>query len=333
MKRTHTGWENLDFKRVRRYFVSNSGTILSEDLWVMNVYLRAMRLPFLAGSMVPAAVAGAYAWLRSEFEFFSFFMAALGVACLHVASNLINDWSDAPGTDRINLRFTPFSGGSRVIQEGVISRGTALGMALSFFGVAVLIGVLLAVWRAPGVLWVGVLGLLAGCLYSIKPLELMSRGLGEITIFFAFGPLITLGIYYVTACKLFWPAFWIGLPNAYLITAVIWINEFPDFEADRDTGKRNLVVVLGLNRSRAVYAALMQLPYPTLMALALANIYSPGLLLGLLAVPLSLRAIRLLYAIDEERHGIERVQALTIQTLLFLGLLMTVGLILHRLLF
>ena len=299
----------------------------------MNIYLRAMRLPFLAGSMVPAAVTGAYAWLRSDFEFASFVLAALGVACLQVAANLINDWSDAPGTDLVNQRVTPFSGGSRVIQEGGISRATVLAMALSFFGVAILIGVILAVWRAPGVLWVGVLGLLAGCLYSIKPLELMSRALGEITIFFAFGPLITLGTYYVMARELFWPAFWIGLPNAFLITAVIWINEFPDLEADRDTGKRNLVVVLGLDRSRAVYSALMQLPYPTLMALALAKVYSPGLLLGLLAFPLSLKAIRLVYAIDEERHGIVYVQALTIQTLLFLGLLMTVGLISHRLFF
>jgi len=283
--------------------------------------------------MVPAAVAGAYAWLRNEFEFAPFLLAAFGVACLHVAANLINDWSDAPGTDRVNLRVTPFSGGSRAIQEGGVSRSTVFNMALSFFGIAIVSGIILAVWRAPGVLWVGLLGLLAGCLYSIRPLELMSRSLGEITIFFAFGPLITLGMYYVMAGRLYWPAFWIGLPNAFLITAVIWINEFPDFEADQDTGKRNLVVVLGLHRSRNVYAALMQLPYPTLMGLALARVYSPGLLLGLVAFPLSLRAVRLAYAMDDERRGIVRIQALTIQTLLVLGLAMTVGLVLHRLLF
>ncbi|MBI4773633.1 MAG: prenyltransferase [Deltaproteobacteria bacterium] len=300
---------------------------------MMNSYFKAMRLPFLAGSMVPAAVAGAYAWLRNEFELVSFLLAAFGVACLHVASNLINDWSDAPGTDRVNLRVTPFSGGSRVIQEGGVSRPTVLSMALAFFGIALLIGILLAAWRAPGVLWVGVLGLLAGCLYSIRPLELMSRSLGEITIFFAFGPLITLGMYYVMAGRLYWPAFWIGLPNAFLITAVIWINEFPDLEADQDTGKRNLVVVLGLQRSRTVYAALMQLPYPSLMALALAGVYSPGLLLGLLAFPLSLRAVQLVFAMDEDRRGIVHIQALTLQTLLVLGLAMVAGLILHGLLF
>jgi len=69
------------------------------------------------------------------------------------------------------------------------------------------------------------------------------------------------------------------------------------------------------------------------MALALAEVYSPGLLLGLLAFPLSLRAVQRVYAMDEKRQGIVHVQALTIQTLLALGLLMTSGFILHKLLF
>jgi 1,4-dihydroxy-2-naphthoate octaprenyltransferase len=291
--------------------------------WVGTV--KSMRLPFLTGSMAPAAVAGAYGWSTGVFDWPPFLVAALGVACLQIAANLINDYYDAPGTDEVNFRFTPFSGGSRVIQERLLSRDAVKALGLGFFSGAILTGLTLAVWRTPGVLWVGLLGLAAGWLYSIRPVELMSRGLGELTIFLAFGPFLTMGMDYVLACELRWAAFWLGFPCGFLITAVIWINEFPDYEADRDTGKRNLVVLLGLSRSRVVYAGLMLLPYPVILLLSLLPPYSPWLLIALAAFPLSKKAVRLLSGRWEDRREIAEVQALTIRTHMAVGILMTVG--------
>jgi 1,4-dihydroxy-2-naphthoate octaprenyltransferase len=105
----------------------------------------------------------------------------------------------------------------------------------------------------PGSLIPVIIGAAAGWAYSARPLQLMSRGWGEICIFFTFGPFITLGAYYVMSGSLSGSAFALGLPHGFFIAAVIWINQFPDYEADCDVGKKNLVVRLGPKLSRYPY--------------------------------------------------------------------------------
>ena len=94
----------------------------------MNAYLKALRAPFLTGSLVPVIIGAALAIKESEFVFSYFLVSLIGVAGLHLGANLINDYYDAGGSDPINLRMTPFSGGSRVIQNGEIKPGTVLAM-------------------------------------------------------------------------------------------------------------------------------------------------------------------------------------------------------------
>ena len=82
------------------------------------VYLRASRLPFLTGSLFPVAAATALAYVTDHTWNFLFFgLTMLGVAALHLGANLINDYYDSFGSDPLNRNFTPFSGGSRVIQN------------------------------------------------------------------------------------------------------------------------------------------------------------------------------------------------------------------------
>ena len=99
------------------------------------VYLRASRLPFLTGSLFPVAVATALAYL-TEHTWNSLFFAltALGVAALHLGANLINDYYDSFGSDPLNRNFTPFSGGSRVIQNRELSPGQVKILAYLLLG-------------------------------------------------------------------------------------------------------------------------------------------------------------------------------------------------------
>jgi len=168
----------------------------------------------------------------------------VGIIGLHLGANLLNDYFDARGSDPINMRVTPFSGGSRAIQDGELAPRMVLSMAIFFFAIGFTIGIWLICLNRPLVIPIGLLGLGAGWAYSAPPLQLMSRGWGEAVIFFAFGPLVTLGTYYVMSGSLSWPAFAIGVPQGFFITGVIWINQFPDYEADRSANKRNLVVKL-----------------------------------------------------------------------------------------
>ena len=200
-------------------------------------------------------------------------------------------------------------------------------MAFLFLGLGVVCGLTLVFKGRPGVAVIGLLGLAAAYLYSAAPVQLMSAGLGEFTIFLAFGPLLTWGAYYVQTGSLSPVGLAVGLPMAFLITAILWINEFPDLSADVAAAKRHLVVRLGLSRSRYIYAGLMLAPFASLLVL-LEAFKLPGVIMaGLAALPLAVKAVRLAWHTDPTDPEFVPIQALTIQTHALLGGALTLALL------
>ena len=297
---------------------------------MINSYLKALRAPFLTGSVVPVVIGTALAFKENVFVFSYFIVTLIGVAGLHLGANLINDYYDAGGSDPINLRLTPFSGGSRVIQNGEITRGTVRAMASFFFAIGVFAGLWIVSKGRPLVLVIGLMGLAAGWIYSAPPLQLMSRGWGEGIIFLAFGPLVTLGTYYVMSGSLSGLAFLLGIPQGFFITGVIWINQFPDYEADRRAGKDNLVVRMGPKISRYLYCAIMLMAYASVIFMAFLKEISPLILISFFSLPLMLKAMQILWREDLSLEGLIPVQALTIQTLIAHGLLLSLAIGLTR---
>jgi len=297
----------------------------------MNIYAKAMRLPFLTGSLIPVILAAALSLFHGSVDIGRLILVLIGVGSLQVWANLINDYYDDPGSDRINLHPTPFSGGSRVIQDRLMDAKTVWVMAMGFFVLGTAAGMWLALTGRPFVVVIGLIGFLAGYLYSAAPVSLMSRGLGEITIFLAFGPLITWGTYYVMTGLLTWEAFILGIPLGFLITAVIWINQFPDVEADRTARKLNWVVRLGRDRSRFIYLILMLGPYPVVLYWILTQRGFWPCIVVTLTIPMALKAIKILSIHYQAYDEIIPAQALTIQTHLVLGLLLSAALVFQKL--
>jgi 1,4-dihydroxy-2-naphthoate octaprenyltransferase len=277
---------------------------------------------------MPVAVAGALAYGEmGACNLTRLGLTFLGVAALHSGANLLNDYYDSFGSDPINAYVTPFSGGSRVIQDGGLSPDTVRFMAFLCLGLGCICGLALIFLGRPWVAVLGTLGLLAGYLYSAQPIQLMSAGLGEAAIFLAFGPLVTWGTYYVQTNTLKPVGLAVGLPLAFLITAILWINEFPDLKADAEAGKRQLVVRLGLRRARWAYAGLMLAPFLSLFIL-LEVFHLPDLLLAaLVALPLAVRAIRIAWRVPPTEPEFIPAQALTIQSHVLVGLSMTLALL------
>ncbi len=296
----------------------------------MSVYIKALRAPFLAGSLIPVIIGTAFGFVEKSMSFHLFLITALGVSSLHLGANLLNDYYDAKGSDPINVRLTPFSGGSRVIQDKKIAPRLILLMALSFFVLGSGAGIWIVCLDRPLVIFIGLLGLLAGWAYSTPPLQLMSKGWGEVLIFFAFGPLITLGTFYVMSGSLSWPAFALGFPQGFFIAGVIWINQFPDYKADRDAAKKNLVVRMGPSVSRYLYCAIMLLPFLIVFFLIGFVGLSYLIMLSFIALPLAFKAIKVLWKEYLSHERIVPAQALTIQTLIAHGLLLSFGLFLSR---
>lgn len=290
--------------------------------------VEAVRLPFLTGSLMPVLLVAAWSWPP---PWLGLVLCLLGVGCLHLGANLINDYYDAKGSDVLNLRVTPFSGGSRVIQQGRMSPAQVRGLAMAFFAGGVACGLALAAWGRPWVLVLGALGLAIGYFYSATSKALMLHGLGEIAIFFAFGPLVTWGTGYVLTGDFSLGAFLLGLPQAWLISAVLWINQFPDYQADREAGKRTLVVRLGTGRSRLGYLLLMLLPFPSLVLLVEGLGLSAWLYLGFAVLPLAIKPIARAWRFHDQHGELVSAQAMTITIHLALSALMIIGLLIARL--
>lgn len=298
----------------------------------MNKYIRAIRIPFLAGSVSPVLIGVSLAYTEGFFLLWNFIAALIGVASLHTAANLINDYYDSKGSDSVNRKVTPFSGGSRAIQEEGLSPAAEKKMAIFFLSVAFITMVFMIFAGRLLVVPIGLLGLFIGWAYSTPPLQLMSKGWGETIIFLAFGPLVTLGAYYAVTGGMTVDSFVLGIPQGFLITGVIWINEFPDYDADKSVGKRNLVVRMGPAKARYIYCLIMSMSFVSVILItALCNV-SAMIFLAFISFPLALRAMRIAWKDFTDHKKIVPAQALTVQTVLTQGLLISIGLLISKIL-
>ncbi|MGE0385176.1 MAG: prenyltransferase [Gammaproteobacteria bacterium] len=176
----------------------------------------------------------------------------------HAGINLLNDWSDAEnGTDERNTtRLYPFTGGSRFIQNGVYTSGEIRRLALAFFVATIAGGLLLAFARGAGLIAIGAAGLAIGWAYSAPPLALNARGWGEPAV--AAGMLcIVAGADFVQRGALHAAPLAAGMPFALLATNILFINQFPDREADLAAGKRHWVARLAPQVAARIYVAIL----------------------------------------------------------------------------
>ena len=163
----------------------------------------------------------------------------------HAGVNVLNDYYDhLNGTDAANTkRLFPFTGGSRFIQNGVLSPSQIFVYGLVLFAVVVAGGLWLIAQRGIGLFWIGLAGLAIGWAYSAPPLKLNSRGLGEVCVALGF-LLVVAGSDFVQRGGFSMLPWLVGLPYALLVTNILYINQFPDREADRQAGKWHWVVRL-----------------------------------------------------------------------------------------
>ncbi|HPB14554.1 MAG TPA: prenyltransferase [Smithellaceae bacterium] len=153
------------------------------------------------------------------------------------------------------LHSNPFAGGSRMIPEGKIPARVAFWTSMAAILLALLIGIVLQfVCRTgPYTLFLGLLGALPGFFYSTEPVRLVKRGLGEVLIGFCYGWLPVASAYYIQTASIAPVIHWLWLPIGFSIFNVIFLNEFPDYEADAAAGKKNLLVRIGKSKGKVVY--------------------------------------------------------------------------------
>ena len=299
----------------------------------LKLWLRALRAPFLTATLVPVILGSAAAW--HDFGVFSwplFFLALIGAAFIHLGVNLSNDYFDhVSGNDEANKTPTMFSGGSRVIQENLIPAKNILIATMLFFALGAAIGLYLN-FILPGnvVIILGAIGIFLGLFYTAPPFKIGYNGLGEIITGIGFGPLMVLGSYFVQAKILTLSAFFVSIPIAILVALILFINEFPDYEADKKSNKKTLVVLSGKKYSVNIYIAFLALAYIIVIAGAISGFMPYYALIVLFTLPLAYTAIKNLIRNYDKIEELLPSNKATIALHLVFGILLTVGYVLDK---
>ncbi len=292
----------MRLKRIEGYFLAWS---------------KLSRIPFLSVGLLPLFLGFILAWRWGYSGSLDLYLlTSLVVILIMWMTYYLGEWNDLKG-DRLNQNFNAFSGGSRILVQGLLPPRIALFLGYGCLSGAIVFGLYLYFRYKTGqwTLLLGGMGLFSGYFYSSKPFQWAYRGLGEILIGFCYSWLpIATGFYLVTGF-FHREILLLSIPVGLSIFNVILINEFPDEKADRMVGKRNLVVRFGIDRMRDLYIGISIFAgLSFLKALWIFEGPKAGILL-LAGIPLGLILWNLVLLFDEEKLKGERLEKICRNTL------------------
>lgn len=251
------------------------------------VWFTAARPHTLSASAVPVLVGSALAARMNLFSWDLFALTLCGSLLVQIGANFTDEFADHGASASANKFPAPH----KVIARGLLSpRAVKLGAAV-VFGMAGVIGIYLVSVSGWPLLAVCGVSLAVAYGYSAGPLPLGDLALGEMLVFVVMGPLMVMSTVFVQTGGWEAMAFWLSLPVAALVTAILIANNLRDAEEDRRHGRRTLVTVFGPAPLRTIYLALLALAFGTPLAMALLGRSSFWLLLPMLTLPLAFRLL------------------------------------------
>ncbi len=288
--------------------------------------VRALRLPFISASVLPFIFGSLIP--RAEFNSLGFILGLVAVAAAHLSANLINDYADSKsGADWQDTHFYKFFGGSKLIQEKVLSQEFYLKAAilcavissLSVAGLALTLNRWMVVW-----LYLGII--ILSWLYSLKPLQFSYHRWGEVFIFILFGPVPVMGGYFIQSG--IFPdlkSLMLSLPFGFLTTAILFANEVPDFKDDQKAGKRTWVSLCAPQGAFLLYGFLIVMALISMVCNVLLGYINAGSLGALILLVPALKAALIVKEFPSDKLRLVNSSKLTIMAQSLVGLWLIVA--------
>ena len=255
----------------------------------LKIWFMETRPNFLLLTPLVFSVGLAGAYIEGSFNIFRALLGLAGVMLAHLSVNVINDYFDYKSGLDLKVRRTPFSGGSGILPAGLLD---ARDVYLFSVGCLILGGVI-------GVYFVLTTGWMLLPLIAVTALtiyfyttHLSHWFVGEVFAGLHFGPLMVLGGHFIQTGRYGVSPLVSGIVPGILVCTLLFLNEFPDVEADREVGRRNAVIHLGLARSSKIYVLLIASTYMWVLACVLLGLMPVTLLVTFVTLPLALKAAR-----------------------------------------
>lgn len=289
-------------------------------------FFLATRLPFLTATIVPVFLGIAAAAYDRHFSLGLAALTLLGAMAVHLGLNVANDVFDTmSGVDDVNFTPTKFSGGSRVLQYGLVTLRQMMTLAGVFYALAIIIGLVLVAVAGLGLLWLGIAGVLISYFYTAPPLRLVHRGLGELAVALGFGPIMVLGAYFVQTGHYAWRPLILSIPVAIFVMLILYANEIPDRFADAKAGKRTLVVRMPPAMVIRGYVASVSIAYLVVIAGVITGVLPWPMLISLVTIPIAYQTLQGLRAHYDSPYQLMPYLGKNVNLHLYTGLLLVVG--------
>ncbi len=255
----------------------------------MKKWMMVIRTPFLLLPVALAVLGTAAAWYDGAFHWGHAVMAFAGLLLAHISVNVLNEYHDYQSGVDFKTKRTPFSGGSGALPQGLVTPRQALILGWAALLVNVPIGIYFCLVKGWGLLPLLVAGAVTIVLYTPVFLKM---GYPEWAPGLGLGALPVLGLYFVQTGQYTLTALAAAVPPFLLVHNLLLLNEFPDMEADRSSGRRSLPIAAGRKKAARLYAAFNVLVYVWIAAAVAAGWMPVPVLLGLLTLPFAVNGIR-----------------------------------------
>jgi 1,4-dihydroxy-2-naphthoate octaprenyltransferase len=252
-------------------------------------WLKVSRASFLPLSVILAFLGTSIAWFEGAFHLGHALLAGFGLVLAHVSVNAFNEYFDFLSGVDLKTEKTPFSGGSGALPGGLVSPRQAFWLALGSLVAIVPIGIYFCIVRG----WLLLpLILAAGAIVVLYTPVILKIGWPEWAPGVGLGILPVLGMYFVQTGAYTLPALIAAVPSGILVHNLLFLNEFPDVEADRSVGRKTLPIVIGKARAAIVYSVMTIGVYVWIIGAVVVGVMPVFALIALLTVPLAFSAIR-----------------------------------------
>ena len=249
------------------------------------------RANFLLLTMaIVAAGLSASLYAHGAFNPFDALLVLIGALFTHMAVNVFNNYFDYRSKIDARTTKTPFSGGISILVEGKMKPATAFGVGLLCLIGACGIGMYFLARQFYPLFPILLYGLVAICLYT--PVLARIPALSEIVAGTGFG-FMGLGAYVAQSRVVDAAGIVVFVPVSILVGLLLFLNEFPDAEADKAAGRRHVVILFGRRTSSWIYAIFLAATYMSVLLSVAVTAAPLAVLVSLITVPIGYKAIRI----------------------------------------
>ncbi len=253
---------------------------------MLSTWLRAVRIKFLLASIISVCIGLAINWWQTgAIDVFFAALTMAGVICLHASVDLLNDYWDYKRQIDTETKRTQFSGGTGVLPEGLLQPKQVYRVGISLLVIGSIIGSFFIYER--GITIAVILGFAIISIYFYST-RIVDSGLGELFVTIK-GAMIVLGTYFVQSAHITAEPILAGIVSGILSATVLFVNSFPDFEADRTHGRKTLVIMLGKSKASTCIWIFPAITYGVIVTCVTLSIFPVVTLLTLVTIPISIK--------------------------------------------